>query len=593
MLPFGTITQEFINEDGKRLTFLLNSTVRINPAFDYIGNEIYLTVALPALIQSVENENSKPKGIIALLTVSTKLVGGDREKFPCEQSEFIKRQMIASIPNSIPELRMSSQLLNDFINNVEININPFVVYESVKAKFRYLMDHSEEFASVDTVYAIASYFYILFPYFPYLKIGGQKGSGKTKLGVIFGQLCFNAKKSDSLTAPAIFRFAQDTRGTFVIDESEDLAKKSDQLQAIRKILLGGFHVGGEADRINENTKKPETFKTYGPKIIISIAGVEEVLEDRCIEQILQKTQNFEISARQPNTLSPEWQGLRDSLYRLLFSYFKEVSLNAESIQTPSLKINGRLWDLAKPLITIARFIDHYAPEGKKTIEQVVIQYIEREVDRKEAEQIDTLGSAVITATNGMLREGSNPIEIVELCLKIQDNMGYSEPPSSKSILTVLKNLHLIDTSKKPDRKGTNGRTRYSIAKEQLDRLVKLPDEDQPPVLPSQTSTTSELQEWITVEDGEVIEVIPTSQSSEPSNFEDAKLLKIPKVIRGVASSNDQSSEPSEPLILCPLCDGICSSEHFEKTHKGKDWDYYKDKFRTSTDQPYFKGEGSN
>jgi len=121
----------------------------------------------------------------------------------------------------------------------------------------------------------------------------MKGSGKTRLLKLTETLCWNGKLISEMSTSAIFREA--INHTLIFDELESINKKD--AQSKREILNAGYKKGAKVVRMQEkyiDKKKefiPIEFDVYSPKMIANITGMEEVLEDRCISSIMEKSNN--------------------------------------------------------------------------------------------------------------------------------------------------------------------------------------------------------------------------------------------------------------------------------------------------------------
>ena len=461
-------------EDGDITETALFGDVRyVMPALDTNPDSIlFLTVPLPALVKRINKRgHTEEEAEMGLYVITS-----DREIFPCKTKYFTEKGVIALIPKLTIRQRWQARRIHEYLNGKAKEVNPFEVFQAVKDKENYYMDLAGNECADDFIscWAIGTYFYFLFVYFPYLKIGGITGVGKTKQGSILASICFNGQISASETAATIFRFVQDTRGSMFIDEQEHLSYKSEEFQAYRQILLSGFQRDGTAHRTNKDTMKIEPYSTYGPKGIIAIAGLEAVLGQRAFETILQKSTSAAVMAREPRTDSAEWAEIRNSLYLLLMTKWKEVKRIYEDLERDN-EFTGRLWDLAKPVITIAKFIDEYAPEGKKTLAENIRKFIHKELNRKAQELNESDAAEVLEALKEILKQKTeheeyrHTIEVYDIRKKVQEIEELQELPRAKHVTRILKNLHLY---KNPRRSGKKGGYGFDISKKDLEDTLK-------------------------------------------------------------------------------------------------------------------------
>jgi hypothetical protein len=165
----------------------------------------------------------------------------------------------------------------------------------------YYMDDTPENIMFYAIWIIGTYFHIKFYSYPYLFLNAMRGSGKSRLLKLISELgC--GRYTSSVTEPIIFR----TQGLLCIDELESIGGKDKQ--ALRELLNASYKKGMTIMRtikkkdITGETMKIEEFEPYRPLAMANIWGMDEVLGDRCITRILEKsndptktkrTENFE------------------------------------------------------------------------------------------------------------------------------------------------------------------------------------------------------------------------------------------------------------------------------------------------------------
>jgi hypothetical protein len=119
------------------------------------------------------------------------------------------------------------------------------------------------------------------------------GSGKTRVGNITKATAHNGKLTTGMSDSALFRSANNC--TLIFDEAEDIARKEKQAQRI--LLNSGYKKGAVHSITKEkyvNKVKEfvvEDYPIYCPKMILNINGMEDVLADRCISFIIEKSNN--------------------------------------------------------------------------------------------------------------------------------------------------------------------------------------------------------------------------------------------------------------------------------------------------------------
>lgn len=155
------------------------------------------------------------------------------------------------------------------------------------------MDTTKENKELIAIWIIGTYMHKQLPSFPRLFINAMKGSGKSRLLQILKALCWNATVQANLSEAVLFRSA--SKQTMLFDESESISNK--EKGALRELLNAGYKRGTEVTRMKKMISRQgedqikEVFDLYGPVAIANINGVEDVLGDRCISIVLEKSKD--------------------------------------------------------------------------------------------------------------------------------------------------------------------------------------------------------------------------------------------------------------------------------------------------------------
>lgn len=187
------------------------------------------------------------------------------------------------------------------------------IYEEVKAILRFYVDTKEENYDLIAIWIIGTYMHHNFLTYPYLFFNAMKGSGKTRVLKIIKELSLNGDMLASLSDAVLFR----TTGTLCIDEFENVRSK--EKNTLRELLNTAYKKGGKVKRMKKK-KTPEgdeqvveEFSTFRPIAMANISGMEEVLGDRCISLILEKSSNKSITRMVENFDSPAFQSIKAKL----------------------------------------------------------------------------------------------------------------------------------------------------------------------------------------------------------------------------------------------------------------------------------------
>jgi hypothetical protein len=473
----------------------------LSPALDCNPqHNVILTVPFVG-IRTIEKQKGRSTTFEEQADTILCCITDSREIFEATQKNFLDRGWFAKIPQPILEPRWSMKTLSEFLfDGKESGLSFYDVFKMVREKFEYYVDFGSNTkgATVCAIYTILTYFYFLFEHCPYLKLGGEKGSGKSKTGSVFDALAFNAVMSANHTPATIYRLAQDTRGCMIIDEGEDLAFKSEEKAAYQQVILSGWQRNGFALRTDKDSMRPVKYSTYCPKIICSIGGLYDVLEDRAFEIILLKALSRDISDRQPVRTSPEWQPIRDAMYFLLMENWKVVMGLAETLKN-TFDVRGRLWNLAKPLIGIAQLVDA-SSKGATNILNDVVGFIREQQQEKQSKAEASITFSILSCLQSILEvknldQDGNPnlerrVELSKLLELVRAKEGDQPNPvtgryaiSSKRISGTLANLKLY---KDPYRDGDSGGYRFSISLSNLLEVKQRLSVTERPELPEST-----------------------------------------------------------------------------------------------------------
>ncbi len=168
-------------------------------------------------------------------------------------------------------------------------------YHNIIDILKEYLDINEEYYNIMALWIIGTYFHNKFPSYPYLFFNAMKGSGKSRTINLITCLARDGSVQNSMTEAVLFR----TDGTLAIDEFEGVSRKGNE--NLRELLNSAYKKGTTIKRMKkEKTDKGtdmvvEEFEVYRPIVLANIWGMEEVLGDRCITLILEKSNKREIT----------------------------------------------------------------------------------------------------------------------------------------------------------------------------------------------------------------------------------------------------------------------------------------------------------
>lgn len=207
-----------------------------------------------------------------------------------------------------------------------------------------------------SLWIIGTYFQAIWKSFGYFSVSAEKRAGKSKLFKVLSLLCFNAKKTSSLTTASISRSIHEFQPTLLIDEAEQSINDPKKYE-LRDILNGGYNEDGVSQKCIANGRDYEirNFSIFCPKAIVTYKGMGSVTEDRSFHLVLQRIKG-DITKRKIDAKNLIWQLLKNRLYRFALNYWKEI--NEIYLHEPFSEIGptytSREEEIWQPLLSIAK-----------------------------------------------------------------------------------------------------------------------------------------------------------------------------------------------------------------------------------------------
>lgn len=348
----------------------------VHPAIGVVDDTAYVGVWVPCQVTDKKG-NVAYRDLLWLVTDKRELILANDQVF--REKGFKWR--IAYKPIRFPN-RWRLQDVQAYLNGAPVD--PAAVFiDLVDAWQKYMELPNIRETLYHALWDMGTYFFHLFNCFPYHFIGGLKRSGKTKDLTVHYCLAFNAVFSNNMSTASIYRLIQNARTTLLIDESEKLAYKgqmSERTLEFRSLLLSGYKRSGKTYRTEKNEKdrlQPQPFEVYSPKAVANIQGLEDVMEDRCKTTILKRSRDAKIMNLEVDESAEEWSSLRNKLYVLFLTCWREIKEIYDKIgesSEPSELMNpktdtlfpkedldtylvGRELELWKGILALALFLD--------------------------------------------------------------------------------------------------------------------------------------------------------------------------------------------------------------------------------------------
>lgn len=179
---------------------------------------------------------------------------------------------------------------NELITDDKVRKKLSEIYLEILDILKGYVDMKEEYYQLVAIWIIGAVNIEKTNTYPYLFINAMKGSGKTRLLKLITKLS-GGDVLNSLTEAVLFR----TKGTLGIDEFEGLGRKGNE--NLRELLNSAYKKGVKVKRMRKihgiggEQQVVEEFDVYRPIILANIWGMEDVLGDRCIKIVLDKSSN--------------------------------------------------------------------------------------------------------------------------------------------------------------------------------------------------------------------------------------------------------------------------------------------------------------
>ncbi|NDJ76038.1 MAG: hypothetical protein GYB65_07245 [Chloroflexi bacterium] len=326
-------------------------------------------------------------------------------------------------------------------------IQPGQVFHAVHDLFTTFVDFRSPVESrILALWAIGTYFYTLFPAYPYLALNGPKNSGKSTVLRVLQPVAFNMISTSDPTGPAIFRLVHVTGCAVGIDEAERYHNPRDPgMQQIRQLLNSGYKAGMPAIRITGEDMKPQAFDVYSPKVLAAIYGLEDVLASRCIAIPMRRTDQ----KMPPIPVDFDGAAIRHQLYMLALSQFSHVYRN--TFERPELHtLRNRSGELWSPLVALAAFFEEQG--GVEGLFDAISQAAEWDEQISRGKALSDREEAVLQALEIMTRNQEKLVwlkaaevrdQVAQLLGQSVETLGHAQ-----WIGHIMSRLHLLDNARR-------------------------------------------------------------------------------------------------------------------------------------------------
>lgn len=369
-------------------------------------------------------------------------------------------------------------------------------YEDIRDIINKYMDMPEQNVKIISTWIIGSYFHDCFSTFPFLFINAMRGSGKTRLLNIVANLSKggHGDVQTGVSESVLFRSAPGE--ALIIDECEGIGSKDKS--AFREYMNACYKRGGAVKRMKKAKIQGvdewviERFHPYKPIAMANIWGMEEVLGDRCIQFILEKSNNpGKTKLVEDFQENPRFLALRNDLKNIsvvsavylrkkeyitswnnyIFSKYNNINyIHTHTTHTTltteeqkeevmfnridGLGIDGRNFELLFPLLIISKYISE---EAFDDMLKVGAEMINAKKKGEFAESRDVMVYEFVSKQDQSLQ--LTPIK--ELTKRFKIFIGEEEWINEKWLGRALKRLNLLLDS---TRKASGVFVRLNVAK---------------------------------------------------------------------------------------------------------------------------------
>jgi hypothetical protein len=393
-----------------------------------------------------------------------------------------------------------------FVKEVKTQIPPDKLKEIYNRIIKVLKTYCElkkEYYNIIALWIMGTYSHDDFLTYPYLFFNAMRGSGKTRILNLISKMAYNGKLVSNMSEAVLFRTAKNR--TICIDEFEEVGSKDKA--ALRELLNSAYKKGMSVERIIKSKQfgqecyNVESFDLYCPIAMANIWGAEDVLSDRCITLVLERSQNRSVTRLMElfdknedisfikkeigvGSVAPDGSAEYHNFNSLVISKSSEMSLNISdttdtthtthttnttdtqptTIQTPSFldkivetSLEGRDLELFFPLFIIAQHCG-VLDETIKVAEEIVKS--KREEDLTESRDVSFLNYIAQREESGLF------IPLRKIVNEFKDIEEGEDWVTPEWVGRSLKRLGLI-TEKKRVRQGREIIINVGKAKEKV------------------------------------------------------------------------------------------------------------------------------
>lgn len=330
------------------------------------------------------------------------------------------------------------------------------LFSEMKQILKKYIDTSEMNYNLLTIWGLGTYFHSQMETFPLLIFLARKRCGKTRTSKLLSALSYGSDGSVSTSVTEAFLFRH-KEGTVFFDEMESISSKDKT--TLREIINSVYKRGNKIIRYIERKVDGEKryvediFYPFYPLSLANIYGFNDILEDRAIQIILQRSSKKQTKLIEDFTSNPDIITLTKKLKRLdtklpsgLFtkwnSYIEKGEVEPElkdffnSINKTGLV--GRPFEIFLPLFLVAKQFN---------VLDLILNCAGEYISLQEGESIDNPDDVVQSFIEAKKYLGFVPISSL-----LRDFKEYVEEPedwmNSKWFGRTLKRLGVVQEKRR-------------------------------------------------------------------------------------------------------------------------------------------------
>lgn len=193
------------------------------------------------------------------------------------------------------------------------------IFQSTIKVFKKYLDTSELNYILLTAWTLGTYFHSQFETFPLLILNARKQSGKSRTLKLISSLASGSDGSISTSITETFLFRR-KGGAVFFDEMESISSK--EKNALKETINAVYKKGNKIIRYKEAKGEDgkeyveEAFYPYYPLGLANIRGYGDVLEDRALQIILQRSNKAQTQLIEDFSTNEEILSLKNTLSRM-------------------------------------------------------------------------------------------------------------------------------------------------------------------------------------------------------------------------------------------------------------------------------------